>query len=103
MEKLGPRRSEMTEMRNPGQGMVRLTFRIPARASSGYRSEFLTIPGAPHHASRLLRLRARGRAAGRRKRGVLWPIVSAVVAFALGKPAGAAQMFVSPGDQVTRA
>ena len=35
MEKLGPRRSEMTEMRNPGQGMVRLTFRIPARDSSG--------------------------------------------------------------------
>ena len=52
MEKLGPRRSEMTEMRNPGQGMVRLTFRIPARGLFGYRSEFLTDTrgtGIMHH------------------------------------------------------
>ncbi|MEK6688053.1 MAG: GTP-binding protein, partial [Gemmatimonadota bacterium] len=31
MERLGPRRAEMTEMRNPGQGSVRLTFKVPAR------------------------------------------------------------------------
>ncbi|MGH7592919.1 MAG: GTP-binding protein TypA/BipA, partial [Gemmatimonadales bacterium] len=52
MEKLGPRRSEMIEMRNPGQGMVRLTFRIPARGLFGYRSEFMTDSrgtGLMHH------------------------------------------------------
>ncbi|HXO85004.1 MAG TPA: GTP-binding protein, partial [Gemmatimonadales bacterium] len=52
MEKLGPRRSELTEMRNPGQGTVRLTFRIPARGLFGYRSEFLTDTrgtGIMHH------------------------------------------------------
>ena len=52
MEKLGPRRSEMTEMRNPGQGMVRMTFKIPARGLFGYRSEFLTDTrgtGIMHH------------------------------------------------------
>ena len=66
MEKLGPRRGEMTEMRNPGQGMVRLTFRIPARGLFGYRSEFLTdTRGHRHHASSLSRLRALGRPAGR--------------------------------------
>jgi len=39
-------------MRNPGQGMVRLTFRIPARGLFGYRSEFLTATrgtGIMHH------------------------------------------------------
>src|SRR3970282_100376 len=52
MEKLGPRRADMTEMRNPGQGMVRLTFRIPARGLCGYRSDFLTDTrgtGIIHH------------------------------------------------------
>src|SRR6184192_3190962 len=38
MEKLGARRAELTEMRNPGQGNVRLGFRIPARGLFGYRS-----------------------------------------------------------------
>ncbi|MGH7657521.1 MAG: EF-Tu/IF-2/RF-3 family GTPase, partial [Gemmatimonadales bacterium] len=42
IEKLGPRRSELLEMKNPGQGMVRMMFRIPARGLFGYRSEFLT-------------------------------------------------------------
>ena len=33
IEKLGPRRAEMLEMKNPGQGLVRLLYRIPgARA-----------------------------------------------------------------------
>ena len=52
MEKLGPRRSEMLEMRNPGMGMVRLTFKIPARGLFGYRSEFMTDTrgtGIMHH------------------------------------------------------
>ena len=38
IEKLGPRRAEMLEMKNPGQGMVRLLYRIPARGLFGYRS-----------------------------------------------------------------
>src|SRR5204863_10090478 len=42
IEKLGPRRAAMLEMKNPGQGMVRLLYKIPARGLFGYRSEFLT-------------------------------------------------------------
>jgi GTP-binding protein len=38
IEKLGPRRGEMLEMKNPGQGMVRLLYRIPSRGLFGYRS-----------------------------------------------------------------
>ena len=52
IEKLGPRRAEMLEMKNPGQGMVRLLYRIPARGLFGYRSEFLTDTrgtGIIHH------------------------------------------------------
>jgi GTP-binding protein len=42
MEKLGPRRGELQDMRPDGQGTTRLRFRIPARGLFGYRSEFLT-------------------------------------------------------------
>jgi GTP-binding protein len=102
MEKLGPRRAEMTEMRNPGQGMVRLTFRIPARGLFGYRSEFLTDTrgtGIMHH-----RFLEYGQWAGPlsgRKRGVLVADrEGSVVAFALGNLQERAQMFVKPGDLV---
>src|SRR5262245_6997844 len=102
MEKLGPRRSEMTEMRNPGQGTVRLTFRIPARGLFGYRSEFLTDTrgtGIMHH--RYLDYGPWAGPLAGRKRGVLVADrEGAVVAFALGNLQERAQMFVTPGDQV---
>ena len=40
---LGARRAKMTKMVNPGQGRVRITFRIPSRGLIGFRSEFLTL------------------------------------------------------------
>src|SRR5256886_11926746 len=52
MEKLGPRRAELLDMRNPGVGMVRMRFKIPARGLLGYRLEFLTDTrgtGVMHH------------------------------------------------------
>src|SRR2546427_10529244 len=42
IEKLGPRRATLLDMRNPGVGTVRMRFKIPARGLLGYRSEFLT-------------------------------------------------------------
>ncbi len=102
MEKLGPRRSEMIEMRNPGQGMVRLTFRIPARGLFGYRSEFLTDTrgnGIMHH--RFLDYGPWAGPLAGRKRGVLVADrEGSVVAFALGNLQERAQMFVTPGDLV---
>ncbi len=99
MEKLGPRRSEMTEMRNPGQGMVRLTFRIPARGLFGYRSEFLTDTrgtGIMHH--RFLDYGPWAGPLAGRKRGVMVADREGlVVAFALGNLQERAQMFVTPG------
>ena len=102
MEKLGPRRAEMTEMKNPGQGMVRMTFRIPARGLFGYRSEFLTDTrgtGIMHH--RFLDYGPWAGPLSGRKRGVLVADrEGSVVAFALGNLQERAQMFVSPGDHV---
>ena len=102
MEKLGPRRADMTEMRNPGQGSVRLTFRIPARGLFGYRSEFLTDTrgnGLIHH--RFLEYGLWAGPLTGRKRGVLVADREGlVVAFALGNLQERGQMFVAPGDHV---
>ncbi len=102
MEKLGPRRAELTEMRNPGGGSVRLAFRIPSRGLFGYRSEFLTDTrgtGTMHH--RYLDYGAWAGPLAGRKRGVLVADrEGSVVAFALGNLQERAQMFVSPGDEV---
>jgi GTP-binding protein len=102
MEKLGPRRTEMIEMKNPGQGMVRMSFRIPARGLFGYRSEFLTDTrgtGIMHH--RFLDYGPWAGPLAGRKRGVLIADrEGTVVAFALGNLQERAQMFVAPGDLV---
>ena len=102
MEELGPRRAEMTEMRNPGMGLVRLVFKIPSRGLFGYRSEFLTDTrgtGTMHH-----RFLSYGPWAGPlagRKRGVLVADREGqVVGFALGNLQERAQMFVEPGEHV---
>jgi GTP-binding protein len=102
MEHLGPRRSELVDMKNSGSGMVRLRFTIPARGLFGYRSEFLTDTrgmGTLHH-----RFYEYGPWAGPlagRSRGVL---VSdregTVVAFALGNLQERATLFVAPGERV---
>ena len=102
MEKLGPRRAEMSEMRNQGLGTVRMTFKVPARGLFGYRSEFLTDTrgtGIMHH--RFLEYGPWAGPLSGRKRGVLVADrEGSVVAFALGNLQERAQMFVAPGITV---
>jgi GTP-binding protein len=102
IEKLGPRKGEMTEMKNPGQGMVRLTYRIPARGLFGYRSEFLTDTrgtGIMHH--RFLEYGAWAGPLEGRSRGVLVSMESGtIVAFALANLSERATLFVEPGEPV---
>jgi len=102
IEKLGPRRAEMLEMKNPGQGMVRLRYRIPARGLFGYRSEFLTDTrgtGIIHH-----RFFDYGPWAGPlagRTRGTLVSMeAGTIVAFALANLQERSTLFVGPGDTV---
>jgi GTP-binding protein len=102
MEKLGPRRAELIEMRNPGQGTVRMAFRIPARGLFGYRSEFLTDTrgtGTLHH--RFLDYGPWAGPLAGRKRGVLVADREAdAVSYALGNLQERAQLFVAPGAAV---
>lgn len=102
IEKLGPRKAAMLEMKNPGQGMVRLLYRIPARGLFGYRSEFLTDTrgtGIMHH--RFLEYGPWAGALAGRMRGTLVSMEAGViVAFALANLAERATLFVAPGDAV---
>ena len=102
IEKLGPRRAAMLEMKNPGQGMVRLLYKIPARGLFGYRSEFLTDTrgtGIMHH--RFLEYGPWAGPLAGRTRGTLVSMEGGViVAFALANLAERATLFVAPGDAV---
>jgi GTP-binding protein len=102
MERLGPRRAELLDLRNPGSGTVRLRFRVPARGLFGYRSDFLTDTrgtGVMHH-----RFLEYGRWAGPiegRSRGVMVSMVQAeAVAYALFNLQERGVLFVSPGDLI---
>jgi len=102
IEKLGPRRAAMLEMKNPGQGMVRLLYKIPARGLFGYRSEFLTDTrgtGIMHH--RFLEYGPwAGPLAGRLRGTLVSMEAGVIVAFALANLSERATLFVSPGEAV---
>ena len=102
MEKLGPRKGEMLEMKNAGSGRVRMSFKIPARGLFGYRSEFLTDTrgeGLMNH-----RFYEYGPWSGPltgRSRGVLVADREGVsVGYALWNLEERATMFVAPGEPV---
>ena len=102
MEKLGPRRATMLDMKNPGLGMVRMRFKIPARGLLGYRSEFLTDTrgtGIIHHRFYEYDLWA-GPLAGRNRGVLVADREGEVVAFALFNLQERATLFVKPGDEV---
>ncbi len=102
MEKLGPRRATLLDMRNPGVGSVRMRFKIPARGLLGYRSEFLTDTrgnGIMHH--RFLDYSAwAGPLAGRSRGVIVADREGVAVAFALFNLQERGTMFVKPGDPV---
>jgi GTP-binding protein len=102
IEKLGPRRAEMIEMKNPGQGLVRLLYRIPARGLFGYRSEFLTDTrgtGIIHH--RFLEYGTWAGPLAGRKRGTLVSMeFGFAVAFGLANLSERSTLFVAPGTAV---
>jgi GTP-binding protein len=102
IEKLGPRRGEMIEMKNPGQGLVRVLYRIPARGLFGYRSEFLTDTrgtGIMHH--RFLEYGAWAGALATRSRGTLVSMENGtIIAFALAALQERSTLFVAPGEPV---
>ena len=102
MEKMGPRRAEMIEMKPTDRGPVRLRFRVPARGLFGYRSEFLTDTrgeGTLHH--RFLEYGPHAGSLASRKRGVLVADrEGASVGYALFNLQERGTMFVGPGEAV---
>jgi GTP-binding protein len=103
IEKMGPRKGEMTEMKPVGDsGTTRIRFRIPARGLFGYRSEFLTDTrgeGTLYHT--FLEWGPWAGALRGRQKGVLVADRQGVaVGFALFGLQERATMFVSPGDAV---
>jgi len=102
MEKMGPRRGEMIEMKPTDRGPVRLRFRVPARGLFGYRSEFMTDTrgeGILHH--RFLEYGPHAGVLVGRKKGVLVADREGfAVGFALFNLQERATMFVRPGDEV---
>jgi GTP-binding protein len=102
IERLGTRRAELLDMKNPGAGMVRLRYAIPARGLFGYRGEFLTDTrgtGIMHH-----RFYHYGPWAGPiegRTRGTLVSMEAGVaVAFALFNLQERSTLFIAPGASV---
>jgi GTP-binding protein len=102
IESLGKRKATMIEMKHPGQGIVRLLYKIPARGLFGFRSEALTDTRGTaiiHH-----RFLEYGPAAGileGRNRGVLVSMEGGtIVAFALNNLQDRSVLFVTPGDAV---
>jgi GTP-binding protein len=99
-EKLGPRRAEMVDMRNPGMGSVRMMFKIPARGLFGYRSDFMTDTrgtGMLNH--RFLEYGSWAGPISGRSRGVMVSMVQGdAVAFALFNLQDRGVLFMNPGE-----
>ena len=99
IEKMGSRKGEMIEMKNPGQGRVRMRFKVPARGLFGFRSEFLTDTrgeGTLHH--RFLEYGKWVGPLGGRNRGVLVADREGdAVGFALFGLQERSTLFVAPG------
>ena len=107
IEKLGPRKGEMTEMKpmggtpaGGGSGTTRLRFKIPARGLFGYRSEFLTDTrgeGILHHTFAEWDEWA-GELKGRTRGVLVADRPGKAVGFALFGLQERATLFVEPGD-----
>ncbi len=102
IEKLGPRRGEVSELKPAGGGKTRLRFRIPSRGLFGYRSGFLTDTrgdGIMHH--RFLEYGPwAGPLAGRRRGVLVADRAGEAVGYAIFNLQERATMFVRPGQPV---
>ncbi len=102
MEKMGPRRGEMLDMRPSGEGTTRLRFRTPARGLFGYRSDFLTDTrgmGQLHH--RFFEYGPwAGSISGRRRGVLIADREGEAVPYAMFNLQDRSTLFIRPGDPV---
>jgi GTP-binding protein len=102
METLGPRRAEMQDMTNLGEGTVRLEFLVPSRGLFGYRNAFLTDTrgtGILNHTFHSYRPFA-GEIPGRLRGSLISMETGAAVAYALWNLQERGVLFVEPGEPI---
>jgi GTP-binding protein len=102
MERLGPRRAELKNMVNHGNGWVHLLFEIPARGLFGYRSEFLTdTKGTGILNQMFLNYQPYRGEIPSRNRGVLISMEEGeAVPYTMHNIQDRGTLFVSPGDKL---
>ncbi len=102
MEKLGPRRAEMTNITNNGSGRVKVEFRIPTRGLFGYRNEFLTDTkgeGLLYHVFHGYEPH-KGDVSGRREGALVCKEAGSTTGHALERLEERSQLFLHPGVEV---
>jgi GTP-binding protein len=104
MERVGARRGVLLEMRDSGQGAVRLTFEIPARGLIGLRGELLTASQgyAQMHHLFLGYSPHRGPLPGRTRGSLIASEDGEVTTYALNNLADRGTFFVDPQTEVYR-
>ncbi len=102
VEKLGPRRGELTEMRPSGGGKTRLGFLAPSRALIGYHGEFMTDTRGTGVIHRLFHSYApyKGPIEGRRNGVMVSREQGKAVAYALWYLEERGPLFIEPGEAV---
>jgi GTP-binding protein len=102
MERLGPRRAELKNLVNHGNGWVHLLFEIPARGLFGYRNEFLTdTKGTGILNQTFLNYQPYRGEIPSRNRGVLISMEEGeAVAYTMDNIQERGTLFVSPGDRL---
>jgi GTP-binding protein len=102
MEKIGPRRGELLDMKVHDEGLTRLLYRIPARGIFGYRTEFLTDTrgtGIMHHT--FMEYAPLSGEVIRRSRGVIISMNNGLTtAYAIGSIQERSELLIGPGTEV---
>jgi GTP-binding protein len=102
MEKLGPRRGELLDMKVHDEGLTRLLYRIPARGIFGYRTEFLTDTrgtGIMHHT--FMEYAPMSGEVIRRSRGVIISMNNGqATAYSIASIQERSELLINPGTEV---
>jgi len=102
MEELGARKGEIVNIHPPGQGFVRLEFKVPARGLIGFRSRFLTTTrgnGIMNHVFNGYEP-FKGEIRGRDRGSLIASETGEAVPYGLYNAQDRGTLFIGPGDMV---
>lgn len=103
MESLGSRKGEMLDMKNNGNGQVRLEFMIPSRGLIGYATEFMTLTrgyGIMNHSFDSYKPVAHGYVGGRRQGVLVSQETGKATSYGIMGVEDRGVIFVEPGTEV---